>query len=82
MNFRPISLLENTGKFLENYLNNRVRDLLEEKQFYPNSQHGFKRKTGTDTALTIIHETIVHYLEEKRQCYLLQRDISKAFDKV
>ncbi len=82
MNFRPISLLETTGKNLEKFLNNRVRNLLEEKQFYHNSQHGFRRKRGTDTALTIIHETIAHHLAEKRQCYLVQRDNSKAFDKV
>ncbi len=44
VNFPPISLLETTGKILDKCLNNRVRDLLEEKQFYPNSQHGFRRK--------------------------------------
>ncbi len=38
MNFRPISLLETTGKIIDTFLNNRVRDLLEKKQFYPNSQ--------------------------------------------
>ncbi len=41
MNFRPISLQETTGKIFEKLLNNRVRNLVEEKQFYPNSQHGF-----------------------------------------
>ncbi len=71
MNFRSISLLETTGKIIEVFLNNRVGDLLEEKQFYPNSQHGFRRKRGTDTALTIIYETIAHHLAEKRQCYLV-----------
>ncbi len=76
MNFLPISLLETTDKILENFLNNRVMDLLEEKQCYPNSQQGFKRKRGTDTALTLIHETIAHHLAEKRQCYMVQRDIS------
>ncbi len=69
-------------KPLKFFFNNRVRDLLEEKQLYPNSQHGFTRKRCTDIALTIIHETIAHHLPEKRQCYLVQRDISKAFAKV
>ncbi len=41
-----------------------------------------EEKRGTDTALTIIHERIPHHLAEKRQCYLVQRDIRKAFDKV
>ncbi len=66
MIFRPISLLESTDKIIQKFLNNRVKDLLEEKQFYPNSKHGFRRKRGTYTALTIIHETIAHHLAEKR----------------
>ncbi len=35
MIFRPISLLETTDKILEQFLNSRVRDLLQEKQIYP-----------------------------------------------
>ncbi len=82
MNIRAISLLQTTCKIVEKFLYNRVRGLLEEKQFYPNSKHGFRRKRGTDTTLKIFHETIAHQLPEKRQYYLVQRDINKAFDKV
>ncbi len=58
-----------------------VRNLLKH-QIYQNSKHDFRRKRGTDTALTIIHETIAHHFPVKRQWYMMQRDASKAFDEV
>lgn len=48
----------------------------------PDTQHGFRVSRGTGTALTTIHETIAHHTTLKDQCYLVLRDVSKAFDKV
>lgn len=82
LNYRPISLLEVTGKLLEKIINNRLRTHLETNNILNDTQHGFRMKRGTDTALTTIHETIAHYTAKKQQCYVILRDVSKAFDKV
>ena len=81
-NYRPISLLEVTGKTLEKIINRRLRKFLEANNKLPSTQHGFRSKRGTDTALTTIHETIAHYTAKRSQCYIVLRDVSKAFDKV
>ncbi len=55
---------------------------LEINQLLPNTQHGFRRGKGTDTAITIAHETIAHHTANNDQEYVVLRDVSKAFDKV
>ena len=82
INYRPISLLEVTGKLLERIINTRITIHLETKNIIKDTQHGFRNFRGTDTALTVIHETIAHHTANKQQCYLILRDVSKAFDKV
>lgn len=81
-NYRPISLLDVTGKLLEKIVNKRLRNFLETKGKLPHSQHGFRRSRGTDTALTTLHEAVAHSIANKDQLYLVLRDVSKAFDKV
>lgn len=67
INYPPISLLEVTGKILEKIINNRLRTHLERKNLLNDTQHGFRMKRGTDTALTTIYETIAHYTAKKQQ---------------
>ena len=81
-NYRPISLLEVPGKILEKIVNKRLRDFLERNNIITDKQHGFRTSRGTDTALTVIHESIAHHIARKSQVYLILRDVSKAFDKV
>lgn len=82
INYRPISLLEVTGKFLEKIINNRLKYHLETHNILKDTQHGFRNQRGTDTALTTIHESIAHLTARRQQCYVILRDVSKAFDKV
>lgn len=82
INYRPISLLEVTGKVLEKIINKRLREYLETNNILSNTQHGFRNNRGTDTALTTMHETIAHHTANRNQVYLVLRDVSKAFDKV
>lgn len=79
--YRPISLLVVTGKILGK-INKRLREHLETHHLIPDTQHGFRQNRGTDTALTVIHETIAHHIARKDQYYVVLRDVSKAFDKV
>ena len=82
LNYRPISLLEVPGKILEKIMNKRLRIFTEINNTLPDTQHGFRAKRGTDTALTTIWETLAHHTAKKHQCYMVLRDVSKAFDKV
>ena len=82
INYRPISLLEVPGKIFEKIINKRLRGYIESNNTLPNSQHGFRPCRGTDTALAITTETIAHALASKNQCYIVLRDVAKAFDKV
>lgn len=82
IDYRPISLLEVPGKILEKVINTRFSTHLEANNILPQSQHGFRKNRGTETALAITTEVISHALAEKKQCYLVLRDVSKAFDKV
>ena len=82
INYRPISLLEVTGKILEKIINKRIIQYLEFNNLLPTTQHGFRRGRGTDTAITIAHETIAHHIANHDQVYVILRDVSKAFDKV
>lgn len=81
-NYRPISLLEVPGKIFEKIINTRLRTFLETNDILPKSQHGFRRHRSTDTAIATISETIANALADKKQCCLVMRDVSKAFDKV
>lgn len=80
INYIPISLLEVSGKVLEKIINRRLIHHLEIYDLLPNTQHGFRR--GTHSAVTLAHETVAHHIANKDQVYIVQRDVSKAFDKV
>lgn len=82
INYRPISLLEVTGKLLEKILNNRLLTYLENNNVLNHRQHGFRKHRGTHTALAIITETIAIARARNEQVNLILRDIKKAFDKV
>lgn len=82
LNYRPISLLEVTGKFFEKIINTRLKTHLEANNMLTDMQHGFRNNRGTDTALTTFHETLAHYTAKRKQCYVILVDVSKAFDNV
>lgn len=81
-NYRPISLLEVTGKLFEKILNARLLKYLENNNLLNIRQHGFRPNRGTHTALAIITETIAIAKAKKENVNLILRDIKKAFDKV
>lgn len=81
-NYRPITLLDVPGKIFERAINYRLKHHLIRNNLIPESQHGFREGRGTNTALTIITETIAQSVNRKQQCHIILRDVSKAFDKV
>lgn len=53
-NYRPISLLEVTGKTYERLLNSRLRLHLDSNNLLSNKQFGFRHHSSTEDALNII----------------------------
>lgn len=82
INYRPISLLEVPGKIYEKIIQSRLNTFLAENEIIENRQHGFRTYKGTHTAITTTYETIANALAEKKQVYMVLRDVTKAFDKV
>ncbi len=82
INYHPISLLEVPGKSFEKIIQARLNSFLTENNILKERQHGFRTYKGTHTAITTIYETIANALAEKKQVYVVLRDVAKAFDKV
>ncbi len=82
INYRPISLLEIPGKIFERMIQSRLNNFLVGNNILKERQHGFRSYKGTHTAITTTYETIANALAEKKQVYMVLRDVAKAFDKV
>ena len=82
INYRPISLLEVPGKILEKIVNRWLIRIIETKGLHNDRQHGFRPSRGTDTALTILHETIATARGSGQTVGLVSRNISRAFHKL
>lgn len=80
--YRPISLLEVTGKIFERLLNNRLVQFLNQHKIISDKQHGFRSGRGTDTALAIITEVVAKAKAKNCLVDVVLRDVQKAFDKV
>ncbi len=81
-NFRPISLLPIISKLLEKVVTNQLMYFLEFSQSLSNTQHGFRPKLSTETALTVITNKIYSNMDSKKITLLTLCDLSKAFDSV
>lgn len=79
-NYRPISLLEVTGKTYERLLNSRLRLYLEDNDLLSKKQYGFRQHCSTEDALN----TITTYLKltPHLKYAIVTKDIQKAFDTV
>ena len=78
-NFRPISLLPILSKILEKIVANQLSTYLERNNLLSVSQHGFRPKLSTETALMKISDKIYENIENKKISLLLLLDLSKAF---
>ena len=81
-NFRPISILPVISKILERIIADQLMAYLEENNLISNTQHGFRSKLSTETALLAVTEKIYENIDNNRISLLSLLDLSKAFDSV
>lgn len=81
-NYRPISLLETAGKAFERIINDRLRLFLQVNNLNNPRQHAYQKNKGTSTAIALTYEQIAHSQQDREQCNVVFRDLTKAFDKV
>ncbi len=78
----PPYLLEVPGKLFERFIQSRLNSFLSENKILKERQHFFRTYKGTFTAITTTYETITNALADKKQVYMVLRDVAKAFDKL
>lgn len=81
-NYRPISLLPILSKILEKIIANQLVSFLESNKLLSPTQHGFRPKLSTVTALQVITDKIYENIDKKQISLLTLCDLSKAFDSV
>lgn len=81
-NYRPISLLPILSKILEKVVAGQLTQFLETNKLLSNTQHGFRPRLSTETALTVITDKIFSNMDSKKVSLLTLCDLSKAFDSV
>ena len=81
-NYRPTSLLPAMSKILEKVMYKRVMSFLNQQKFLYDGQFGFRKKHGTNHAVTWLVENIVEAFENKQLVLGVFLDLSKAFDTI
>ena len=81
-NYRPISLTSVTSKVLEHIVYSNVMTHLAQLNILTDVQHGFRKRRGCETQLTLVINDLAKALNNTEQVDTILLDFSKAFDKV
>ena len=81
-NYRPISLLPVLSKVLEKIVSSQLSQHLESNQLLSNTQHGFRSKLSTTSALLTLNKHLYSNMDNKKVSLVTLCDLSKAFDSV
>ncbi len=81
-NYRPIYLLPILSKILEKIVADQLIQFLECNNLLSITQHGFRPRLSTETALTVITDKLFDNIDSKKISILTLCDLSKAFDSV
>jgi hypothetical protein len=80
--FRPISLLDTTGKLFEKILLSRILYDVTGRGLFRDEQFGFRPKQSTALQITRLVERVSRKSDEKRLTGTVFLDVAKAFDTV
>ena len=78
--YRPVSNLKSISKVIEDIVNRRVLNYFEKNALFPQSQHGFRQKRSTFSAVSEMHEKWLKTKESKSHQAVAFLDLSAAFD--
>lgn len=81
-NYRPISVLSAINTAFEKLIAKRVMNFVERESLLTPSQHGFRSKRSTATAILSFSDIVKTYLNNNMIVLGLFIDIKKAFDTV
>ena len=79
-NYRPISLLPQFSKILENRFNNRIMNFLNAKQVLYFRQYGFRKNMFTSMAIMDLVEEIRNAMDKGKLTIGVFTYLKKAFD--
>lgn len=81
-NYRPISLLPIISKILEKVIAAQLTSHLESNHLLSNTQHGFRPKLSTESALLTLSNSLFDTIDRRNISLITLCDLSKAFDSV
>ena len=80
--WRPIALLNTTGKLMEAIAAARLSKIAEEAGLLPDIQMGFRKGRSTEAALFLLASQVEKVWKEGMVASLLSLDISEVYDRV
>ena len=81
-NYRPISVLPVLFKVIERHVHDILYSCLSDNTLIYPKQYGFRKRHGTETALTEIIDELLFNLDNDRVSGMILIDYCKAFDMV
>lgn len=78
--YRPISLLSNLGKLFELFLNEKIKEHINESSVFKDIQFGFRQSHSTNHALTLMADFVATNLNRRCATIVVALDFEKAFD--
>ena len=78
--YRPVSNLRSVSKVIELLVNKQLLNFLESNRLLPQTQHGFRAKRSTFSAVATMHEQWIKNKEKKEHQAVTFLDLSAAFD--
>ena len=79
-NWRPVTTLPAISKIIERIVHNQLSSYFADACLYSSAQHGYRRNHSTETALTVVTDSIYQAMDKGEITILVLLDCSKCFD--